>query len=438
MMSTLDGFYEFTGNGKLRYHFHPGQLRAWDSERLFVGIVSGTQSGKTSFGPAWLHREIKQCGPGDYLIATPTFSLLDKKALPEFKKLFIEYLGLGRYISSPTRRFVVSEIGQKRLWNDYGRAYQTTVWFGYAADPESLESATVKAVWLDECGQRTFKRDSYGAVFRRRNLYGGRILATSTPYYWGWFKEEFWDRRHTDPDLDVINFESIMNPAFSRAEWERARRTEPPWRFDMFYRGRFTRPAGLIYASFDPELHIIPAASIPPEWPRYIGLDFGGVNTAAVFLAERPDGALVLYREYHAGDATAAEHVTRILDSEPGEFEAFGGAPGEQQWRDEFTAAGLRVRRPVVSDVEVGINRVYRLFNDGRLLIAENCTGIIDEIANYSRVTDEDGNPLEAIADKSKYHRLDALRYIGSYLIDDGDPNSQYVAMPDPLEGLTF
>ena len=45
----------------------------------------------------------------------------------------------------------------------------------------------------------------------------------------------------------------------------------------------------------------------------------------------------------------------------------------------------------------------------------DSCSATLDELGNYSRVTDEAGEPLEAIADKSQYHRLDALRYVGSY-----------------------
>lgn len=437
-MPTIDGFYEMTDSGRLRYHFHSGQLQAWDSERRFVVVLSGTQGGKTVSGPPWLHREIKRRGPGDYLVVTPTFALLDKKALPEFTKLFTEYLDLGRYVGSPTRRYEVSPVGQKRLFGDYGRGYKTTIWFGYAADPDSLESATVKAAWLDEAGQRVFKQESYEAVMRRLSIHQGRLLITTTPYYHGWLKARFWDQRHTDPDVELVHFESVMNPAFPREEWERARRELPPWRFDMFYRARFTRPAGLIYAAFDVERHTCRPFPVPADWPRYIGLDFGGVNTAAVFLAEAPDGVLYLYREYHAGEATAAGHAAALLEGEPGEAEVFGGAPGEQQWRDEFRAGGLHVRRPIVADVEVGINRVYALFAADRLRVFDSCDGVLDELANYSRLTDESGNPLEAIADKSKYHRLDALRYVGSYLIDEGATESDWVAAPDPLEGLSF
>jgi hypothetical protein len=433
-----DGFYEMTADSVLRYRFHRGQMQAWEANGRFVVVLSGTQGGKTTFGPPWLHREMQERGPGDYLVVTPTFALLDKKALPEFRKLFEGYLGLGRYVGSPTRRFEISTLGQKRLWGQSGRAYKTTIWFGYASDPDSLESSTAKAAWLDEAGQQIFRAESYEAIMRRLAIHQGRLLITTTPYYWGWLKEKFWDRRDIDPAIDLIHFESIMNPAFPRAEWDRARRDMPSWRFDMFYRARFTRPAGLIYGAFDPDSMTCRPFVIPEDWPRYLGLDFGGVNTAAVMLAESPDGKLYLYREYHAGDATAAAHAVALLAGEPGEFEAFGGAPGEDQWRKEFRAAGLHVRKPVVSDVEVGINRVYSIIANERLIVFDSCSKTLDELATYSRVTDDAGNALEAIADKSKYHLLDALRYVGAYLIDGGEPEMGHVDMPDPLEDLRF
>lgn len=429
---TADGFYELDGM-TLRYRFHPGQWQAWNSERRYVVVLAGTQGGKTSFGPPWLHREIQAAGPGDYLVVTPSFPLLDKKALPEFRKLFEGYLALGRYVASPSRRFEVSDVGQRRLWGDSGRAYKTTIWFGYATDPDSLESATVKAAWLDEAGQPSFKAESFEAIMRRLAIHRGRVLLTTTPYYWGWLKERFWDA--SDDDVALIRFESIMNPAFPREEWERARRELPPWRFDMFNRARFTRPAGLIYNAFDQDTMTCRPFVIPADAPRYVGLDFGGVNTAAVFLAEH-EGRLYLYREYHSGDATAADHVAALLAGEPGELEAFGGAAGEQQWRDEFRAAGLHVRKPIVADVEVGINRVYSLFAAGRIVIFDNCGGVLDELANYSRVTDDAGNPLEAIADKSKFHRLDALRYVGAYLVDGMEPESAWIAPVSRMDGM--
>ena len=437
MPALNDGFYELTADGTLRYRFHPGQWQAWQSERRHVVVLAGTQGGKTTFGPTWMHREIQAAGPGDYMVVTPTFALLDKKALPEFRKLFEDYLAIGRYIGSPSRRFEISDVGQRRLWGDSGRAYKTTVWFGYATDPDSLEASTAKGAWLDEAGQPAFKAESFEAIMRRLAIHRGRVLITTTPYYWGWLKAQFWDAPASD--VDLVRFESIMNPAFPREEWDRARRTLPPWRFDMFNRARFTRPAGMIYSAFDQDTMTCAPFVIPPEWPRYLGLDFGGVNTAAVYLAERPEDAhLFLYREYHDGNATAAGHVAALLEGEMGEIEAFGGAASEDQWRKEFRAADMHVRKPILGDVEVGINRVYSLFANGRLTVFDNCGGVLDELANYSRVTDEGGEPLEAIADKSKFHRLDALRYVASYLTAGTEPETGTVNMVDPLEGLSF
>lgn len=121
-------------------------------------------------------------------------------------------MGYGRYVGTPSRRFIFSETGQHRMWGDSGKEFATTVWFGFAANADSLESSTVKAAWLDEAGQPSFKAESYEAIMRRLAIHRGRILITTTPYYWGWLKQRFWD--NPGPDVDLIRFESLMNPAF--------------------------------------------------------------------------------------------------------------------------------------------------------------------------------------------------------------------------------
>src|SRR5688572_17260213 len=128
---------------RMRLNFHKGQWQAWQSLARFVVVLAGTQGGKTSFGPHWLYREIQRRGPGDYMVVTPTFQLLELKALPEFRKLFESVLRLGRFVASPVRKFVFSEGGERRTFGAKQKT-PTVVYFGYAADPESLESATVK------------------------------------------------------------------------------------------------------------------------------------------------------------------------------------------------------------------------------------------------------------------------------------------------------
>ncbi len=174
-------------NGRLIVTPHSGQVRAWRSRRRFVWMLAGTQGGKTSFGPIWLHREIQTRGPGDYLAVTATFPLLKLKMLPEFLKLFERTLGLGE-------------------WRAADRVFQfhrdeTRVIFGSAHNPESLESATAKAAWLDECGQDDFRLESWEAIQRRLSLHQGRVLGGTTVYNLGWLKQVVYDRwRAGDPD----------------------------------------------------------------------------------------------------------------------------------------------------------------------------------------------------------------------------------------------
>lgn len=412
---------ERTRDGRLRMHFHPGQLRAWDSRRRFVVVLAGTQGGKTSFGPYWLYREIQRCGPGDYIVVTPTFPLLEVKALPEFRRLFEEALALGYYVASPVRKFTFSEGGEVRTFGAPQRT-ATHVYFGYAADPEALESMTAKAAWLDEAGQKRFKLGSYEAILRRLSLAEGRLLLTTTPYDLGWVKQKLWDRYQAGaPDIDVVRFDSTENPAFPRAEFERARRDLPAWKFDLFYRAIFTRPAGLIYDSFDPERHVIPRFAIPVHWPRFLGLDFGGVNTAGMFYAREPGTErLYAYREYTAGGRTAAQHAAALRANEPGLPLCVGGSASEGQWRQEFQAGGLPVREPLIRDVEVGIDRVYGVHARDELLVFSDLAGYLEQKQTYSRELDANDEPTEKIADKETFHLLDAERYIIGYLRHTG------------------
>jgi hypothetical protein len=90
--------------------------------------------------------------------------------------------------------------------------------------------------------------------------------------------------------------------------------------------------------------HKIPRIAIPPEWPRFLGMDFGGVNTAGIFFAQerdayhKPTGRLFAYREYRAGDRSATEHCYHLMsrargfprhhEKEPGRAEEEKAAEG--------------------------------------------------------------------------------------------------------------
>lgn len=386
--------------GRLRFYPHPGQYRVLNSEARFVMALAGTQGGKTVLGPLWLLQEIQRRGPGDYMVVAPNYPLLSKKVLPEFLRLFISRLNLGEYRSS------------EKIFEAWDG---TKVFFGYALDSTSLESATARAVWLDECGQPKFRLSSWEAIQRRLSVYEGRALMTTTPYALNWIKTEVYDRwRAGDINYQVIQFNSIQNPAFPRSEYERARATLPGWKFRMFYEAEFTRPAGMIYADFDFERQVIKPFTIPEEWPRIGGVDFGAVNFASLLAVQNPEnGVIYLVDEYRAGGRTAAEHVERLRSWNAATY--YGGAQSERQWRQELQAAGLPINAPLVADVEVGIDRVTALIKSGRFFVFDTLRGLLDELGGYSREVDDEGRVTDKIQDKNDYHELDALRYLAPH-----------------------
>lgn len=382
-------------------------------------MIMGHQGGKTVLGPHWLEREISRHGEGDYLAVTPTFPLLDKKMLPEFIYVFDELLHLGKF----SRASYVFQFHENK----------TRVIFASAQNPESIESATAKAAWVDEIGQMQFRRDTWEAVKRRLSIAtgmgAGRVLGTTTPYGTGWFKTDIYDKWvKGDKSICVVQGESTMNPIFPKEEYEKARETMVPWKFDLFYRGIFSKPVGLIYDAFDSATAIVKRSPIPDTWPRYVGMDFGQHATACIFLALEPtSGALYAYREYLEGGKSIPEHAIDLREVSKGEpiRQIVGGSAGEEGWRDGYVMAGWHVRKPFVKDVEVGIDKTYAFMKINKLFVFSDLERTLKELTTYSRITDNDNTLTDKIQDKERYHIMDALRYICSEFnatnVDAGD-----------------
>ena len=405
---------------QVRLAMHPGQLAAWDSEARFTFVLSGTQGGKTSWSPWWLWRQIQRCGPGDYLAVTASFDLFKLKMLPEMRMVYETLLGVARFWSGAR----ILELKDPETGQFWAKRADDPMWgriiLRSAQSSGGLESATANAAWLDECGQDEFRLEDWEAVLRRLSLAQGRALGTTTLYNVGWIKSEVYDRwADGDPDYEVIQFPSVMNPAFPPEEYERAERSLPAWRFAMFYRGEFARPEGLIYGAFTEGMLIDPFP-IPLDWERVTGVDFGGANTALMWLACDPTtGMWYAYRESLAGGRSTPEHVGAAQAVAVGseDIRFVGGGPSETQERRDWSHAGLWVEEPAISGVEAGIDRVTQLIRTDRLRIFRSLRGLRDELGSYRRKLDGAGNVTDQIVDKRGYHRLDALRYAVSLIL---------------------
>jgi len=211
-------------------------------------------------------------------------------------------------------------------------------------------------------------------------------------------------------------------------------------RLQRLYYGLWAAPEGAIYDVFESDIgeygqkrHAVRSFPIPATWPRAVGIDPFGAQIAAVWLAFDPQsGILNVYREYlEPFGLTTEGHARNILSATSGEpvFAWVCGGPSERAWRLEWQAAGIPVLEPPISDVWVGIDRVYQLLRDFRLVVHDSCAGIVSEIGDYRRKVGRDGVPGETIEAKETYHLLDALRYVVAWLTEPRE-TTEIVQLP--------
>jgi hypothetical protein len=140
----------------------------------------------------------------------------------------------------------------------------------------------------------------------------------------------------------------------------------------------------MVYDCFNEDLNTCPPFKIPAEGKRYLGMDFGPVNTAAIYFWEEPEsGIWYAYREYLAGGRTGSQHAEAILDGEPGRPIAFGGAGSEDNWRLELRGGGLPIRKPLVAELKLGINITYASIKLRNIVFFDTLTETIAELKKY-------------------------------------------------------
>jgi hypothetical protein len=321
------------------------QRRLIESDSKKIACVAGWQSGKTTGGVRALKRQMYKRGPGDYLACAPTFRLLDKKVLPELKQIL---KGFADWRASDGL-FEFNKAGKAR----WGFSEELRLYTGFAENPDSLESATYKAVYGDEVDAKAFPEESHQVLTSRLLVHDGTLIYTSRPYRLDWYYD-FTKQK----GVEVIQFPSWENPALKSTDWSALRESMPSWLFDMKYGGLFTKGLGTVYDCFERDEHVIPDTSCPEEGTLYCGMDFGPVNFAAVFVlktpTEKPPGwKLTVVDTYYAGDRNAGRTVKQHVEAMrklvspftyPGQrVQTWGGAPSEDDSRMEFARAGWPV-----------------------------------------------------------------------------------------------
>ncbi|KKM87328.1 hypothetical protein LCGC14_1269980 [marine sediment metagenome] len=433
-----EGFVADPERGQEQIPFHRAQQLTWECPRRTVAMIAGTQGGKTIFGPQWLWREVLKHGSGDYLATTASYDLFKLKMLPALQHYLVYILKVARYwgsdrtleIKDPSTGMFMAVRSTDPMW--------ARIILRSADSKGGLESITAKAAWSDECGQDSFTLAAYRAIQRRLAIARGRHLLSTTLYDLGFIDSEIIAKAQkggsttierpehgeieiTDNkefDIGLIQYDSIINPIYPREEYESAKASMPDDEFQAFWRGRRVSSRLMIYDCYDDDLNKCPPFKIPNEGQRYMGMDFGPVNTAGLICWEEPEtGNLYFYREYLAGGRTGKQHVEKLLDGENGRPITWGGAKSEDNWRLEMRQGGLSVRLPLITDLKFGINIVYVGIKTRKVIFFDTLEGTIEELKRYKYKRDRQGEATEEIENKNQFHYMDSLRAVAGSVL---------------------
>lgn len=270
-------------NGEKHFPLHLGQQDVLCNQRRFKAAIAGTGGGKTAIGPIWMMQQIERVPGGMWLVVAPTYKIMARATAPMLVKTFA-----GTYYEG-----VFTESRGLYKLPDGG-----IIWLLSADNPGGLEGGQFDGAWIDEGGQ--LKLDSWVAIQGRLGQKESPALITTTPYKMNWLYHDFYKRYlQGDETYYVRQWSSIENPAYPKAEFNRAIGSMSSQRAAMRYRGEFVQLAGLVY----PDIEACFCEPFdPPPGMRFGRIDFGWNHPfcalAATLYIDEETGADVLYVDF--------------------------------------------------------------------------------------------------------------------------------------------
>jgi hypothetical protein len=419
----------------------------WDQQRMVASFVhsltlvlGGNRSGKTygvleaavafALGgdhPAvacWLEdndlpRDLVPLGPGEVYLAAPTAALSIKIHRLDLGAMLpgaVHWRGMHALTEASVEIAVPGHETPGRIWFksvDQGhRAFKgdQVRFVGISEEPEGEEGELILAECMRACAAT-----------------GGRVVLECTlqnGFTWVWdrlVEEGKYNPRVVELDSRhntlVQDYASLTRWLASLTPEERLTRQlgRPVAREGLVYPG-WSRGTGDRWGPG----HLCDPFPIPPEWPRFVGADFGLSNpTVVVWIAVGDDDTHYLYRVYYGFGLPSypahAEQIAKVdVDPTTGEREVLEGG-----WGDPSCPEGIAALAEVGiylaganNDVETGISRCgdrLRVRGDGRprFKVFSDQVEFVKEIENYRRNPKRtDGQPI-----KKKDHVMDAWRY---------------------------
>lgn len=185
--------------------------------------------------------------------------------------------------------------------------------------------------------------------------------------------------------------------------------------YQRYVLGQWVGLQGLVYNSFNERVCVIPRFEIPKTWLVYVGHDFGPANPAAMFYAQDPaTGFFYAFQEYLPGEGRGIyEHVAEFKGLTEGYtvIKRAGGASHEEDSRFGYTTQGWPISKPLIHEVMAGIAKVLSLHAANKVFVFNDLGNYLREKLSYI-YKQVNGKATDEIADKARFHLMDAERYI--------------------------
>jgi len=382
----------------------PWQTKVWDDNHRYTVVNCGRRAGKTflvalkliDFASKHAKSTTWYVAP-DYKQAKQIMWLVLKDLLPTHA---IEK-------TNDTELLIILTNGSKILLKG-------------AQDPDTLRGVRIDFCVFDECAFIA----NWEAVWKviRPTLVDSKadVWFISTPNGFNHFKQL---AETQDPDWSYHHYTSYDNPYLDAAELDKARAEMDDDSFMQEFMGEFRKLSGLVYKTFDRNIHMVDIPRTLDGYTFFRTLDFGfGHKTAEGYFAVSPTGQEIYLFDglYQTGLVTKdIAEATQVKDA--GRF--ITGAWADSARPDliqELKMLGVHFE-PVnkgTDSVLQGITDVAELLkvrNDtGKptLMIAKNLTWAADEFERYRWIQSKSENSSEREAPlKRDDDAMDMIRY---------------------------
>lgn len=423
---------------RVLYPIHDGpQLEAMKSEAeelLYGGAFGG---GKSYFLRAWAT---------NYCLTYPGANIpLFRRSYRELEETHI------RYFQAELPNQIVT---YRAARHDFEFANGSVIQCRYAESPDDVstyQTAEWDALLIDEITQ--FDQLTYiGLLSRVRSTKpwwpGPRVRAAGTPLGVGhvWVKErwvkpadtyQIWKGPISEGGMtrQFIPARVTDNPALIDADPDYIKRLRslPPEEYRARALGDWDTFTGQFFTQWRPDIHIITPFDIPPDWDKYVAVDYGFNAPYAALWIARPPGTDVayVYREHYGKDVKLEEQIYRAKQACEDSGDKVKGVivdpalfgkvnvKGERidsmanDWMKEFYPVikgnndripGWRLLREMV-DWKEGPNE--EVLVSPRLKVFSTCRNLIRTLPTLVM---NENNPEDVDSD-SEDHAADALRY---------------------------